>query len=99
MPLSDAHLALASGWLRSRVPRFACPACGGPKQPGDALVMMNAVEPDGSISLGDGPLYVPVVCESCGHVDLFDARRMGISLEEEAEEPPGSDSGIDRLFT
>lgn len=78
--LSEAEQVRVQEWLEKRAGRFPC-FCGGTS--GWQLLPRVTIAPiwnphTGRINYMDGYPAVALMCNSCGHLVYFSARRMGL---------------------
>lgn len=77
MPLSDAQLERVREHFRLNGVVPDCPYCSTSGWEGMELISANVIDEQGNAR----PEAVPMarfVCNNCGHITLFDARRMGL---------------------
>lgn len=76
MRITDEQRAVLQDWLRQKVEHHSCPLCQSNRWViGDELIMNRGDDPlDEAAALT--PALAQVICENCGHVHLFDVRRV-----------------------
>ena len=77
MPLSEVQMEKANQYFRLNGVVPDCPYCSMHGWEGREIVSSAVVDEQGSAR----PEAVPMaqfVCNNCGHITLFDARRMGL---------------------
>jgi hypothetical protein len=76
MRITDEQRAVFQDWLRRKVEHHSCPLCQSNRWLiADELFSNPAGDPLDEAS-APTPVMAQVVCENCGHVHLFDVRRI-----------------------
>jgi len=77
MALSDVQRQHLEKWMRSKA-IIQCPACGDAQWRFAEASYIRALLEQGEPDLAEDKGVVKVTCGNCGHVQLFDAERIGI---------------------
>ena len=77
MALSDVQRQHLEKWMRSKA-IIQCPACGDAQWQFAEASYLRALLEQGEPDLAEDKGVVKVSCGNCGHVQLFDAERIGI---------------------
>ena len=77
MAISDVQRQHLEKWMRSKA-IIECPACGAAQRRFAEASYVRALLEQGEPDLAEDKGVVKVTCGNCGHVQLFDAERIGI---------------------
>ena len=84
MRITEQQRAVFQDWLRQKVEHPSCPLCQSNHWTiGDELMMIPADDPLDEAA-APTPAMAQVICENCGHVHLFDVRRIAAWHGEDA---------------
>ncbi len=72
----------AKAWFAAKGVHLRCTQCGGQKFAEGDLVPLATTDPSGEFNDGKGYWVFPLGCRNCGHFELFDARKMGLTPEQ-----------------
>jgi hypothetical protein len=77
MPLSEEQKEKANHYFRLNGVVPDCPYCSVHGWEGVEIISATAIDKQGNARTEAVPM-VQFVCNNCGHITLFDARRMGL---------------------
>jgi hypothetical protein len=77
MPLSEEQMKKARQFFRLNGVVPDCPYCSTTGWDGGEIVSPAVVDERGEAQPGAAPM-AQFICRNCGHVTLFDARRLGL---------------------
>ena len=80
MPMSEDQLKIAQEHVRTKITQ-PCSACGSRTWSIDDELFAALATQDGRINLGAGASGLTcfvVYCETCKHIDLYSAKKMGL---------------------
>jgi hypothetical protein len=79
MPLSDEQMEKANRFFRLNGVVPDCPYCSMHGWEGGDIVSAAVVDERGNVQPETAPvLMAQFLCRNCGHITLFDARRLGL---------------------
>lgn len=87
--LTDAEGAIAKEWVKTHLATNGCPVCKKKKFSVEGNLMELRSVSKGNY-LGGKFNYFPTVvavCDACGHMVLFNAKKMGIRIKAKATPP------------
>lgn len=90
MHITEQQRTTVREWLRRKIEHHACLLCQSPRWSiADELLIVEPGEALNEPTLPT-PAMVQVVCENCGHVQLFDVRRIstwGLPVQDASHMP------------
>jgi hypothetical protein len=77
MPLSDEQMEKANRYFRLNGVVADCPYCSTHGWDSGEIISATVVDGQGNASSEAVPM-AQFICRNCGHITLFDARRLGL---------------------